>query len=161
MLKAIGQVFGKILGTDKALESGINSIANGFDKLHYGDQEKAEHQMQNNQAIRDFITTYMAATNGQNVARRLIALPVVYTWLCMFVFMAFCSILSVWVNNPVDVLNTAGEVVKVNGLLEAASRMKPYAMEMKEIVMVVAVFYFGPHMLAKAQSMFAKKPQQD
>lgn len=157
MFKAIASAVGRVLGTEKALEKGIDSISSGFDKLHYGDQEKAEHQMEHNQAVRDFIARYQESTSGQNVTRRLIALPVVYTWLFMFVFMAFCSVASVWFTDTVAVMNDAGKVVQVNGLLEASARTKPYAVEMKEVVMMVVIFYFGPHILSKAQSMFGKK----
>lgn len=156
-LKAIGSVFGKMLGTDKAFESGLNALSAGLDKLHYGKQEQAEHQMQRDNMVQNFILKWQEATSGQNVARRLIALPVVYTWLLMFMFMAGCVVASVWVPNPVEVLSPTGQVVKVNGLLEAAERLKPYAVEMKEIVYIVVIFYFGPHILGKAQDLFGKK----
>ena len=72
----IGAVIGKIFGTDKAAESLINNTSSAIDKLFYTDQEQAEDKARSATEARGMVIKWMAATSGQNLARRLLALMI-------------------------------------------------------------------------------------
>lgn len=66
-----------LFGGGKITEQIVSSISSGIDSAFYTDQEKAEA----NQKILDFKLEWVKATQGQNIARRLVALAVTVMWM--------------------------------------------------------------------------------
>jgi len=69
----IANLFGGGSTTNKI----VDGVMSGADALFYTDEEKAVA----NQKILDFKLEWMKATQGQNIARRLIAIGVTLAWL--------------------------------------------------------------------------------
>ncbi|MBL4651257.1 MAG: hypothetical protein JKY53_00120 [Flavobacteriales bacterium] len=132
--------WGKIFGTDKALTSIVDGVKNGLDALVYTDQEKADDASQDRSEARKMVIQWMAATQGQNLARRLIALSITGVWLLQYVISQIVSVISIFMDKP-------GDLQKVSEV------MKSGAGDMGPAVMLILAFYFAaPHMgdIAKA-----------
>ena len=142
-------LFGKMLGSEKALNSIVESAASGLDSLVYTDQEKAEAAAEQRTEARRMVVAWMQATQGQNLARRLIALAITAVWLAMYLLAAMASVLAVWIGGREAQFHASAEVAR-----DLAGDMNP-------AVMLILAFYFAaPHMgdLAKvAIEKMAKK----
>lgn len=77
MRKILGAIFGSSENTTKVVDGAIA----GIDKMIFTDEEKAEA----NSKVRDWFLKYLAATQPQNLARRLIAVIVVALWALLIV----------------------------------------------------------------------------
>jgi len=75
MRKFFARLFGRPEDATKILDGAIN----GLDALVFTDEERSRA----NQKISDWYLKYLAATEGQNLARRFIALMVVGLWVCL------------------------------------------------------------------------------
>jgi len=132
--------WGKLFGTEKALNGIVDGVTKGLDALVYTDEEKAGDAAADRTEARQMVVQWMAATQGQNLARRLIALSITGVWLLQYIVSQGMNFIAVFVESP-DELNEAAEVMR-NG----ASDMSP-------AVMLILAFYFAaPHMgdIAKA-----------
>ncbi len=135
----LGGLLGKIFGSDKAIESTINSVSSGLDKLYYSDEEKADDAAKGRTEARQMIVNWMAATQGQNLARRLLALMVTTTWLLMYVAAMIGSIIGSWQDDPAK-------------WLQSSELIGDYADGMSGAVMLILGFYFAaPHMSSIAE----------
>lgn len=67
---------GKLFGNEKAVTSAAKGIYNGVDAIVYTEEEKAEMRLK----VLSWVNEYMAATTGQNLARRLIAIVITALW---------------------------------------------------------------------------------
>lgn len=144
MLKLLGKIF----GSDKAIESTISSVSSGLDKLYYSEEEKAEDAAKGRTEARQMLVAWMQATQGQNLARRLIALSVVFVWLFLYVASMIGGVIASWQADPTK-------------WIESARIVGDYANGMNGAVMLILSFYFAaPHMsgiVEKALSSFGKK----
>lgn len=144
--------WGKLFGTEKALSGIVDGVTNGLDALVYTDEEKANDAAEDRSEARKMVVGWMQATQGQNLARRLIALSITGVWLSMYVLSVLCSIVAVFTNNSGAV--TSDKLLKVSDIAKSA------AMDMNPAVMLILAFYFAaPHMgdIAKAvTSKFTK-----
>tara|TARA_R100000808_G_C2121459_1_gene132680 strand:+ start:211 stop:684 length:474 start_codon:yes stop_codon:yes gene_type:complete len=139
---AIGALFGKIFGTEKALGSIVDGVSNGLDALVYTDEEKASDAAKDRSEARKMVIQWMETSKGQNIARRVIALMVTGVWLFQFVIAWLMNLWSVFVNNEISIK-----------LADAAKVTSDSAETMIGAVMLILGFYFAaPHMgsLAKA-----------
>lgn len=137
--------WGKLFGTEKALDAVIDGVSNGLDKLVYTDEERADAAAKDRSEARQMIVGWMAATQGQNLARRLIALSITGIWLLMYLISVLCSMVAVFTN--ADGIVTAEKINAVGDIAKAS------AMDMNPAVMLILAFYFAaPHMgdIAKA-----------
>lgn len=133
-MNIFSSTIGKIFGTDKAIASVIDNVSSGLDKLVYTNQEKADEHAKDVTEARNMIIRWMESTQGQNLARRLIALVIVFTWLLMYLSMMGLSLTGVWVESPVK-------------FIESAKVIGNYAENMNGAVMLILAFYFAaPHM---------------
>ena len=133
--------WGKLFGTEKALTGIVDGVTNGLDALVYTDEEKAAAAADDRSEARKMVVGWMAATQGQNLARRLIALSITGVWLSMYLVSVLCAMAAVFTNG--DGINEVGIIAK-----SAATDMNP-------AVMLILAFYFAaPHMgdIAKAVS---------
>lgn len=141
----ISSFFGKLFGTEKALGGIVDGVTNGLDALVYTDEEKAKDAAQDRSEARKMIVQWMASTQGQNLARRLIALAITGTWLGMYLLSVIAGMVAVFTNSSGAV--TAEKVNAVGTIAKSA------AMDMNPAVMLILAFYFAaPHMgdIAKA-----------
>lgn len=132
--------WGKLFGTDQALNAVIDGVSSGLDKLVYTDEEKAAAAAKERSEARQMVVGWMAATQGQNLARRLIALSITGVWLLDIVLAQVAGAVAIFVD----------ESAKIE---ELAKFMMSGAMEMNNAVMLILAFYFAaPHMgdIAKA-----------
>lgn len=137
--------WGKLFGTEKALTGIVDGVTKGLDALVYTDEEKAADAAADRSEARQMVVQWMAATQGQNLARRLIALSITGTWLGMYLISVLCGMVAVFTNNAGVV--TAAKITEVGTIAKAA------AVDMNPAVMLILAFYFAaPHMgdIAKA-----------
>lgn len=142
---SIGSFFGKLFGTEKALEGVVDGVTNGLDKLVYTDEERANDAAADRSEARKMIVQWMASTQGQNLARRVISLAITGIWLGMYLLSVLCGMVAVFVNSSGAV--TAAKVNAVGAIAKDA------AYDMNPAVMLILAFYFAaPHMgdIAKA-----------
>lgn len=142
---SIGGFFGKLFGTEKALGGIVDGVTNGLDALVYTEEEKAKGAAEDRSEARKMIVQWMASTQGQNLARRLIALAITGIWLGMYLLSVLTGMIAVFTNNSGAV--TAEKVNAVGSMAKAA------AYDMNPAVMLILAFYFAaPHMgdIAKA-----------
>ena len=131
---------GKLFGSDKALSDTVGHVASGIDKLVYTSEEKADDAAAERSEARKMVVDWMAATQGQNLARRLIALSITGVWLLQYVIAQLVTLVGVFVEDP-KVWN------------EASAVMRAGADDMSSAVMLILAFFFAaPHMgdIAKA-----------
>jgi len=145
-------IWGKIFGTEKALSGIVDGVTRGLDALVYTDEEKAGDAARSRSEARAMVVNWMAATQGQNLARRLIALSITGVWLSMYLLSVVCSMIAIFVNS--------GGVVTAEKINAVGVIAKGAASEMDAAVMLILAFYFAaPHMgdIAKAvTSRFSK-----
>lgn len=128
--------FGKMLGTDEALKTTVKGVRDGFDALVYTDEEKATDAKEERAEARKMVVSWMVATQGQNLARRLIALSITAVWLIQYIIAQFCSLISVWATKDQAIL-----------WIKSAESIKAAAGEMTGAIMLILTFYFAaPHM---------------
>ncbi len=125
-------LFGKMFGTDKALAKVVDNASNAIDKLFYTEEEEAEAKAQAASEARTMIIDWMKSTQGQNLARRLIALSITGVWLLQY-FFAWCfDLLAIFVSNAQTKLD----------LQAAALATDNRADTMVGAVMLILGFYF-------------------
>lgn len=141
---SIGATIGKIFGTDKAITAVIDNVSKGLDALVYTDEEKAGDAAKDRAAARGMIIKWMESTQGQNLARRLIALCIVSVWLLQYLSCMTLSVVAIWAQSPEKIVASA----KVVGL---------FAEKMNGAVMLILGFYFAaPYMGSIVQGAMAK-----
>ena len=142
---SVGSFFGKLFGTEKALGGIVDGVTNGLDALVYTDEERANDAAKDRSEARQMVVQWMAATQGQNLARRLLAMAIGGVWLGMYLLSVFCGMVAIFTNNAGTV--TAEKVRAVGDVALGA------AQDMNPAVMLILAFYFAaPHMgdIAKA-----------
>lgn len=149
-IKATAAFFGKMFGTEKALTTAIDGVVNGFDKLIYTDEEKADREAKDKQAARGLIIDWLKASQGQNIARRFLAIMISIMWLLMHIGSLVLSIASVWIADQ-------------DKYLKSASVIQDYAESISGAMMLVLSFYFAaPYMgsiVEGAMAKFSKSPK--
>lgn len=139
------QTLGKLFGTDKAVGKLIDNVSSGFDKLIYTSEEKADAHERSVTEGRLMVIEWLRNTQGQNLARRVIALVVVFFWLSLYACMVVCNFMSVW------------WVDRVEQLSASAVMMGGYAKDMNTPVMLILGFYFAAPHLGKFVGNIGKK----
>jgi hypothetical protein len=142
---------GKVFGTDKAIEKVIDTASTGIDKLFYTDEERAEDGRKERAEARSMIIEWMKNSQGQNLARRILAFMITGTWLFLYLFSAAIDAVSPWVNS--ESISTA--------LISSGSAISARADQMGGAVTIIIGFYFAaPHLgtiIGPALNMFSKK----
>lgn len=126
---------GKLFGTDKALGSVVDSVSSGLDALVYTDEEKAADAAADRSEARKMVVQWMAATQGQNLARRLIALSITAVWLGMYLIGVLSSMVAVFTNSEGVV--TSAKVIELGDIA------KQSATDMNGAIMLILSFYFA------------------
>lgn len=135
-------VIGRMFGSDKAIEKGIETVANGLDKLVYTQEEKAEDHAKAVTEARTMLVGWMEASQGQRLARRVIALAITFTWLSMYL-----AQMGLALADKIDQADIVGK----------------FADSMNGAVMLILAFYFAaPHIgdvIKPAMDKFGKTPK--
>jgi len=138
-------IIGKLFGSDKALEKVVDTGKELLDEAFYTDQEKAADRGQARDKAQGMVVEWMQASTGSRLARRIIALSITTTWLALFLFATFASVVAVWATGNADQLNTAAALID-----DRAERMS-------SAVMLILGFYFAaPYMGDLAKGALAK-----
>lgn len=126
--------WGKIFGTDEAISKTIDTVSSGIDALIYTDEEKAGDAAKERTEARGMVVKWMESTQGQNLARRLIALSITAVWLLMYLVSLIMMLVAVWVDNPQQ-------------WTESAQVIGGHSESMNGAMMLILAFYFAaPHM---------------
>lgn len=137
MFSGIGSFFGKVFGTDKALAGIVDGVSSGLDKLVYTDEEKADDHAKSVTEARQLVVDWMRSTQGQNLARRLIALSITGVWLMQYVV--------AWLMDMIAIFVESAATRKL--ITEASTATDARADTMVGAVMLILAFYFAaPHM---------------
>ena len=127
--------WGKLFGTDEAIRSTVSAVKEGIDSLVYTEEEKASDASKERSEARSMLVGWMEATQGQNLARRLISLAITGVWLLQYIVSQIASSLAIFWDSKATQLN---QLAKLQ--LESANDMSP-------AVMLILAFYFAaPHM---------------
>ena len=126
---------GKVFGGEKALTGIVEGASSALDALVYTDEEKAHAAAADRSEARKMVVAWMQSTQGQNLARRVIALAITATWLGMYITASLASILAVWAERYTEKLVASAKIAR-----DLATDMNP-------AVMLILAFYFAaPHM---------------
>jgi len=90
-------LFSRIFGTEKALDATISGVTRGLDALVYTDEERAQAAAEERQAARQMVVGWMERTQGQNLARRFIAMTVTGIWAVQYVAAMVIDVVAIWV----------------------------------------------------------------
>jgi len=134
-------LIGKMFGTEKALGSIVEGVSKGLDALVYTDEEKAGDAAKERTEARQMVVSWMKSTQGQNLARRLIALSITGVWLSMYLLAVLFNMVAVFSEQ------SAEQFVAVSTIAQDSAN------DMNGAVMLILAFYFAaPHMgdIAKA-----------
>lgn len=141
----LGTFFGKLFGTETALNSVIDSVSTGLDKLSYTDQEKAETAASERTEARKMVVDWMTATQGQNLTRRFIALSFTFMFFLLLFSGIGLSVASVWIEEPGKIQLTSEVLFKFLGEID-----NTYSL-------IIAFYFAAPHMSDIAKSYIANK----
>lgn len=121
--------FSFLTGESKTAEKMVDGVSNGLDAMFFTDEERSVA----NQKILDFKLEYAKATQGQSLARRMIAFAVTVMWLICVMLLV---IMGLWLGK-----NSA----QVDWLLTV----------LKDVVndpfMIIMGFYFLAHVVGSAR----------
>lgn len=133
----MGGLFARIFGSDKVLEGAIDGVTKGLDALVYTDEERATDAAKERAEARAIVIDWMKNSQGQNIARRFLALIIAAVWLSMYLLSALMDASAPWVSDSA----TATKLVQSG--LAIGSR----AYEMNGAMMLILGFYFAaPHL---------------
>ena len=131
---------GKLFGSEKALDSVVSGTVRGLDALVYTSEEQAQDAAASVTEARRMVVAWQASTQGQNLARRLIALSITAVWLLQFIVAQALTVAAVWAS-PSVVTGAGLTLVTVVGtadrLKESASVLTGGAAAMNGAVMLI------------------------
>lgn len=123
----------RIFGTEKALSATISGVTKGLDALVYTDEEKAQAAAEERTAARQMVVGWMERTQGQNLARRLIALLVTGIWAVQYVIAMLLDVAGVWIADK--------------RIMQSANSIREGGDSVTGAMMLVLGFYFAaPHL---------------
>lgn len=137
---------GKLLGSDKAMTSVVDNVSKGLDKLILTEEERSDAAAADRSEARKMFIKWVEGTQGQNLARRILALAIAGVWLSQYVLMGILTGIAPWVEPAV--------ADKIHGSIEA---LTTGADQMTGAMMLLLGFYFAaPHLSAIINPAMAK-----
>lgn len=137
--------WGKMFGTDEAIKTTIGAVKDGLDALVYTEEEKSVDAAKERSEARSMLVGWMEATQGQNLARRVISLAITGVWLSQYIIAQLASSIAIFWLEKTEQFN---ELAKVN--MQSAEAMSG-------AVMLILAFYFAaPHMGDFAKAIIGK-----
>lgn len=119
----------RIFGSEKALSATIKGVTNGLDALVYTDEERATDAKEERKQARQMIVGWMEKTQGQNLARRFIAMVVTLIWAVQYVLAMAMDAAAVWITDE--------------RLTQSADSIRAGGESVTGAMMLVLAFYFG------------------
>jgi len=136
--------WGRLFGSDSAAEKLIDHASNGLDKMFYTSEEKAEAGAADRTEARRMVIEWLKNTQGQNLARRLLALMIASVWLLQYLSVQILSIAAIWATDTEKLMKSA-EVIQDN------------IGQMTGAMMLLLGFYFAaPHMSGIVEAALSK-----
>lgn len=127
-------LFGKIFGSEEAIEATVKTVAAGLDALVYTDEERAKDAAADRAAARGMMVEWMRTTQGQNLSRRFLAFLIATSWAATHFTAVVLNVVAVFIHDPAKIL-AAGAIISN----EADNMNAPF--------MLVLGFYFAaPHL---------------
>lgn len=123
----------RIFGTEKALDATIKGVTRGLDALVYTDEEKATAAADERQAARQMVVGWMERTQGQNLARRFIALVVTGIWALQYVGAMLLDVVAVWSTD--ERFSTSADSIRDGGESVTGAMM-----------LVLGFYFAAPHL---------------
>lgn len=139
----IGGLLGRLFGAPEAAQKGIEVVTKGIDDIFYTKQEKAEDERTQRKEAANMFIRWMQTTQGQNLARRLIALSITFVWLFMFLTEITLSVIGVWQSD--------------NRWVESSSIIAQSIERMTGAVMLILGFYFASPYLGDIANVALKR----
>jgi hypothetical protein len=143
----------RMMGSQSAVDKAIDGLYNGLDKLVYTGEEKAEDQRMATQQAREMALKWMDATQGQNIARRFLAMSLTMLWGAIFGAQVLLSSVAPWCAEE----TTLKIMVSVDALNQASDQLTG-------AMMLILGFYFAAPHLSKiaplAMARFGKTKEQ-
>ena len=140
-------IIGRLLGTDKAMSTAVTGLRDGLDALVYTDEEKATDALVERSEARQMVVRWMEATQGQNLARRLIALTVTGIWVFQYFIAMVMDVAVIWVD----------DIIVANNISASAEVIGARASQMNGAMMLVLGFYFAANHLGKITEVAMNK----
>lgn len=129
-------VLGRLFGSAEAGKELVSGVRDGLDALVYTDEEKAEAHARDISESRQMMIEWFRNTQGQNLARRLIALVVTCVWALQYTTAQLLAVTAVWFSGPVS-----------ERLVSSSKIIGGYGEATTGAMMLVLAFYFAaPHM---------------
>lgn len=142
-------LLGRLFGSDKAFSKVADHAAAGLDKLIYTDEEKSDVVAADRSEARQMLIEWLRHTQGQNLARRVIAFMIAGVWLMQFMAAQLLAIYSTWADPEI-----------LDKLRETATILSDNANQMNGAMMLLLGFYFAaPHLdkiISPAMQKFGK-----
>ena len=135
-------LWGRVFASPQAITETAKAARDGIDALVYTEEEKATDAAKDRSEARQMLVGWLEATNGQNVARRLLAILITFTWLGLYIISVILSSVAVFVEELMAAKLTTVSAIASTG-----------AQDMNPAVMLILGFYFAaPYMgdIAKA-----------
>ena len=143
------KLFAKMFGSEKTLGQTVSAVTNGLDALVYTDEEKAQDAAKERAEARSMVVGWMERTQGQNIARRFIAIVVTLIWAIQYVAAMLIDASSIWM------------VEYQKELVDTADSIREGGEQVTGAMMLVLGFYFAaPHLdkvVGGAMSRFSKE----
>ena len=142
--------WGRLFGSSESIDKMVDHAASGLDKLWYTDEERSEDAVKRRTESLSFFIEWLRATQGQNLARRFIAISSTIMWLTMYFISWALEALSPWFSGKAVLASSDGKITEVTtGYLMSlsAEAINGYAVTMNGAMMLILGFYFAaPHL---------------
>ncbi len=131
--------FGRMFGTEKAMNSAVDGLVNGLDALVYTEEERETDAREERKEARGMLIAWLDKSQGQHVARRFLAMCITFTWLSQYFLTAVFNVAAIWAGTP----ETRGQLT-ATGVIVGNN-----ADGMTGAMMLILGFYFAaPHLAA-------------
>lgn len=138
----------RLFGSPRVLDSIVDGTKSALDKLVYTSEEKADDEAKAVTQARSMVVDWMAQTKGQNIARRIIALGIVFTWLGSWILSLGLRVAYIWW--PSD------------ELLETAKAVNESVGDMMHtgVTMILGFYFAAPHMSKMVEAWAGKQTKR-
>lgn len=127
---------GKLFSSDGAIKSTAGALRDGLDALVYTNEEKAADAAASLTEARSMLIKWMDSTQGQNLARRFLAVSLSMLWGTIYGVQIVLSSIAPW---------TEADTSKK--LMESAAVLGESASQLNGAMMLILGFYFAaPYM---------------
>ncbi len=143
--------WGKVFGTDEAIKGAVGAVRDGLDALVYTDEERADAAAKERSEARSMLVQWMEATQGQNLARRVISLAVTGVWLLQYIIAQIAMSVAVFWTDRAGQLKALAELN-----LKSADDMAAAAM------LILGFYFAAPHLGSFVETLLGRvKPKQE